>query len=404
MLRGVGRKTTFFMVKYVKNNCKDVESMDKTRRIYLDNIRWITVCIVVIYHVIYMYNGVQPFGVIGPFKEEQLQDAFQYLVYPWMMALLFTVSGMTVRYYLEKHNLKECIRDKTRKLLVPSTIGLFVFQWILGYYNMKISGAFESFESVPGIVRYVVMAISGTGVLWYIQVLWIFSMLLLLVRKFERDRIWKRGEKTPVWLLILLTVCVYGFAQVLNTPIVTVYRFGIYGFCFFTGYFIFSHDEVVECLSKWWAIFLIAAGATGIFYTIYYYGENYAVEPVLLLVFNSCNFGIYEKIWKLGKQSIKMDVKKILGNLCFSLSSISLCSLLSEVFCFRTSGRDCIYSRGNQCICRCIAFIRNHQQDTDYPLVCIGSEKGRKTCLKTTLYPHVKCMAFRRMNWLKRLV
>ena len=62
--------------------------MDNTRRIYLDNIRWITVCIVVIYHVIYMYNGVQPFGVIGPFKEEQLQDAFQYLVYPWMMALL----------------------------------------------------------------------------------------------------------------------------------------------------------------------------------------------------------------------------------------------------------------------------------------------------------------------------
>lgn len=171
---GVGRKTTFFMVKYVKNNCKGGKSMDNTRRIYLDNIRWITVCIVVIYHVIYMYNGVQPFGVIGPFKEEQLQDAFQYLVYPWMMALLFTVSGMTVRYYLEKHNLKECIRDKTRKLLVPSTIGLFIFQWILGYYNMKISGAFESFESVPGIVRYVVMAISGIGVLWYIQVLWIF--------------------------------------------------------------------------------------------------------------------------------------------------------------------------------------------------------------------------------------
>ena len=39
--------------------------MDNTRRIYLDNIRWITVCIVVIYHVIYMYNGVQPFGVIA---------------------------------------------------------------------------------------------------------------------------------------------------------------------------------------------------------------------------------------------------------------------------------------------------------------------------------------------------
>ena len=106
-------------------------------------------------------------------------------------------------------------------------------------------------------------------------------MLLLLVRKIERDRIWKKGEKTPVWLLVLLTAFVYGFSQVLNTPIVTVYRFGIYGFCFFTGYFIFSHDEVVERLSKWWVIFLIVAGITGIFYTIYYFGENYAVEPVL---------------------------------------------------------------------------------------------------------------------------
>lgn len=77
-----------------------------------------------------------------------------------------------------------------------------------------------------------IMDISGIGVLWYIQVLWIFSMLLLVVRKFERDRIWKKGEKTPVWLLVLLTVCVYGFSQVLNTPVVTVYRFGIYGFCF----------------------------------------------------------------------------------------------------------------------------------------------------------------------------
>ena len=110
--------------------------MDNTRRIYLDNIRWITVVIVVIYHVIYMFNGVQPFGVIGPFKKHQLQDAFQYVVYPWFMALLFVVSGMSARYYLEKHDTKTFVREKTRKLLVPSTIGLLVFQWILGYYNL----------------------------------------------------------------------------------------------------------------------------------------------------------------------------------------------------------------------------------------------------------------------------
>ena len=41
--------------------------MNPARKLYLDNIRWMTVVLVVIYHVVYMFNGVQPFGVIGPF-------------------------------------------------------------------------------------------------------------------------------------------------------------------------------------------------------------------------------------------------------------------------------------------------------------------------------------------------
>ena len=224
--------------------------MKNKRKIYLDHIRWITVVIVVIYHVIYMFNGVQPFGVIGAFHEHQLQDAFQYLVYPWFMALLFVVSGMSARYYLNGHTTKDYVRDKTRKLLVPSTIGLFVFHWILGYYNMKIGGGLDHMAAVPAPVLYVIMAVSGIGVLWYIQMLWIFSMLLLPVRKIEKDRLWKLGAKTPVWLLLLMTAAVYGCAQILNTPVITVYRFGIYGFSFFVGYFVCSHDEVVERLSR----------------------------------------------------------------------------------------------------------------------------------------------------------
>ena len=38
------------------------------RKTYIDNIRWITVVLVVIYHVIYMFNGVSLFGVLGPFS------------------------------------------------------------------------------------------------------------------------------------------------------------------------------------------------------------------------------------------------------------------------------------------------------------------------------------------------
>ena len=66
-----------YLYNGVKNNGKGGIIMRKT---YLDNIRWITILIVVIYHVIYMFNGVTTYGVIGPFSEKQPQDIFQYFL------------------------------------------------------------------------------------------------------------------------------------------------------------------------------------------------------------------------------------------------------------------------------------------------------------------------------------
>ena len=76
------------------------------RKHYVDNIRWITVLLVVLYHVIYMYNSVLTASVIGPFQEVQCQDALQYVLYPWFMVILFVVSGMSSRYYLEQHSIR----------------------------------------------------------------------------------------------------------------------------------------------------------------------------------------------------------------------------------------------------------------------------------------------------------
>ena len=48
------------------------------RKHYLDNIRWTTVLLVGLYHVIYIFNGVAVFGVVGPFREVQYQDSFLF--------------------------------------------------------------------------------------------------------------------------------------------------------------------------------------------------------------------------------------------------------------------------------------------------------------------------------------
>jgi len=100
------------------------------RRKYLDNIRLGTVLLVVLYHVFYVYNNCGVLGGIGPLGTVQYGDVLLYILYPWFMLLLFVVSGMSARYCLEKYTHKEFIRAKTAKLLIPSTVGLFVFWWI----------------------------------------------------------------------------------------------------------------------------------------------------------------------------------------------------------------------------------------------------------------------------------
>ena len=258
------------------------------RRYYVDNVRWVTVVIVVIYHVLYMYNAEGVLGGLGKITDQSVQyyDIFQYLVYPWFMPVLFIAAGMSARYYLDGHTEREFIRSRTRRLLVPSTIGLFAFQFIQGYVSLSLGGAFTELAEagVPKPVMFLIMIASGSGVLWFIHLLWIYCMLLVLLRKIEKGRLSVLGARTPVWMIVLFYFPVWGAAQILNTPIVSVYRFAFYFVFFLIGYYVLSGDEVMERLKRI-AVPLIAAGISlCIVFSVRYFivggGMNYADKPV----------------------------------------------------------------------------------------------------------------------------
>lgn len=251
------------------------------RKKYIDNIRWITVALVVVYHVIFIFNGTGTLGGVGPLCPVQYQDAVLYLLYPWFMLLLFVVSGMCARFYLGCHTHKEFIRERTVKLLVPSTLGVVVFGWILGYFNMKIGGAFDSMGAVPKPVLFVIMCLSGTGPLWYIQLLWVFSLLLTVFRRVEKDRLSTLCARTTLPVLLALTVVIYGAAQIGNVPVVVVYRFGIYGAGYLLGYLVFAHDEVMTRLEKAWLPLTAASLILGAAFTAVFWGQAYAGHEVL---------------------------------------------------------------------------------------------------------------------------
>ena len=252
------------------------------RKHYIDNIRSLCIILVLIYHVFMMYTDIISLGT-GSFYPEQPWDAVMYLIYPWFMLLLFLIAGMCSRYYLDSHTAAEFRKSRTTKLLVPSTIGLLIFWWVQGYISMSISGAFddEGMQAVPLPIKYIIMALSGVGPLWFIQELWVFSMILLLVKKHEKGRLYELGAKANIIVLLLLAVPVWLSGYVLNMPVISVYRFGIYTLVFFLGYFVFANDSVIAALEKYCIPLIIGAAALGGLYVFLYYGENFAEMPVV---------------------------------------------------------------------------------------------------------------------------
>lgn len=249
------------------------------RKAYIDNIRWAAVWLVLIYHVCYMFNGVGILGGIPGAENIPAFDTAAAMVYPWFMVLLFLLAGMSARYSLCKRTGGQFIRERTVKLLVPSTLGLFVIHWVTGYLNIKMGGGLEY---IPAPLVYPISAISGIGPLWFIQTLFLFSCVLVFIKKLDRgDRLLKLCGKCGLPIIILLVLPVFGAAQVLNMPVLTMYRFGIYFVAFLIGYFVFSHDGVQDRIERARVPMLCAAVICAAVYAVIYHGTDYTSPKCL---------------------------------------------------------------------------------------------------------------------------
>ena len=258
------------------------------RKHYIDNIRWATVLLVIVYHVIYTFNSV---GVITNITDKGIPalDSLLIFVYPWFMCLLFVVAGMSAYYALQNKTGREFATSRAKRLLVPSICGIFILGWFSGWVTDQTVDMFgENRNVIPGFIKYIIYCLSGIGPLWFAHELFLASMILLLARKLDKkNKLHELGGKVNFLVLLALGIAVWVSSLLFNTPLIEVYRNGIYVFMFLIGYYVFSHENVTDILVKFKLPLLIAAIAMGISYTAFFYGKNYTTTECLQSVFTN---------------------------------------------------------------------------------------------------------------------
>ena len=291
------------------------------RKHWIDNLRWATVLLVLLYHVVYFYNNKGVFGGIGGFGDgPQYQDVLMYILYPWFMPLLFLLAGVSSRYSLEKVSAGQWFKSRTRKLLVPGTIGLFVFQWMTGYFNTLVAGRGEVLNNVPGVAKYFMCSLSGIGPLWFIQDLWLFSLILLIITAIDKNgrfHSWcgkiASGKLGMALMVLLVFLFWLGEKTLIMEPRVqsldglyNLYKPVFYFIVFMIGYLVFSHDAVQETLGRFWAPMMLFAVVTGAVLVVTTFGQNNTTPQYMASPLN-CLYGWLMCLAMMGWFKAKFD-------------------------------------------------------------------------------------------------
>ncbi len=160
-----------------------METKTVARQFYLDWLRVMVILTVFIYHSTRFFS-------LGEWHVKNLVlywsvEIFEQVLATWMMPLCFVVSGAAVFYALGKGSVVGFVKDKVLRLFVPLVIGIFTHSALQVYLERSSHGEFNGsfFDFYPHYFE----GLYGFGGnfgwmgihLWYVEMLFIFSLIFL---------------------------------------------------------------------------------------------------------------------------------------------------------------------------------------------------------------------------------
>ena len=223
-----------------------------TKRInYIDNLRWITVFLLIVYHTAMAYNTWGEanyifFGSVRPIA------CIVTLISPWFMPLMFVLAGMSSYYSLDRRGYKTFIKERFTRLGIPLVFGILILSPVLSFIADVTHNGYEGnylehykifFTRVTDLSGYD----GGFGLahFWFILALIVISLIACLAIRFCPT------SRINYLVLVLALLAVFGFdIRVAGKPIIT------YLCLYLLGYYQFSDPEFTAWLSRYRKILL----------------------------------------------------------------------------------------------------------------------------------------------------
>jgi surface polysaccharide O-acyltransferase-like enzyme len=241
------------------------------RLAWIDNLRVLTIILVVILHTAVTYSGLG-----GWYYEEETEldmlsmilfAFFQTFTQAYFMSLLFMVSGYFTRRSLEKKGTANFLGGRLRRLGIPLLIYVFIIHALtvkLAYPDLDI---YEWY--LNGLKNFYFL--SWTGPLWFVEALLIFTFLYVLIGKLVSVNIEKLQVtiRYPGVFGLILLITAVAFLFRLVYPIGTDFYnlqfsfFSAYIFMFIAGILAYQagvFDKITYEDGKRWLFISLGVG------------------------------------------------------------------------------------------------------------------------------------------------
>jgi glucan biosynthesis protein C len=149
------------------------------RLIFIDNIRWVMIMLVLSMHAAVTYSGHGSWYVKEPaklgFAQEFTFVTYQVFLQSFFMGFLFFLAGYFVPGAFDKKGALCFVRDRAYRLGLPSLLFMLVIQPLTCYYVAGVWNTDQGFFGAYGHYMLSRRVLSGSGPLWFCVALLFFN-------------------------------------------------------------------------------------------------------------------------------------------------------------------------------------------------------------------------------------